>query len=695
MGGRDVTAGPVRIGGRRRWVAETTPKTRRAGRNIPALDGIRAVAVLLVLAEHGGVPGVPGGFLGVDVFFVLSGFLITSLLLDELGRTGRISLRDFWVRRARRLLPALLIVVAAVLVARALFPPDSITGLRDDAVAAFLWMANWAFVAQGTDYFSQGSPPSPLQHMWSLGVEEQFYLVWPLLIVAVALLLLTARKAAPALAVVRWTVFGLALAGAAASATLALRWVSEENVNRVYFGTDTRVQALLIGAAAAALLVRDWSALTSGVTVLRNRWIRWAARLASVAGIAVLAFVAHRATGAVADFRAGLLIAVAVGAVLVVVPVALDQRGPVARVLALPPLVWLGAISYGVYLWHWPVFLVLNGERTGWTGWPLFAVRCAVTLAFAALSWWAIEQPVQRWRPSSVPMLRLATATAATAAVLTATFVRVDIAAPLDDPLDISSAAMVMPEVPVLVGSGVDDSATPTVAVFGDSVAWTLMRYFPPTPELHLADYTTIGCGIARGGPYRMTGQELTQKPECDTWPSRWAQRIEHSRPDTVLLMIGRWEIVDRMHDGDWANVGEDAYDEYLRGELNRALDIVSATGANVVVTTAPYSRRAERSDGSLYPEDRPARTDAWNALVREVAAERPNVTVLDLNKKMGPGGYYQNRVDGIRLRGDGLHPTPEAVEWLAPWLISALEDSALQDRAPKKSSPSTTPPGR
>src|SRR5689334_1921870 len=127
MGGRDVTAGPVRVGGRRRWVAETTPKTRRPGRNIPALDGIRAIAVLLVLAEHGGVPGVPGGFLGVDVFFVLSGFLITSLLLDELGRTGRISLRDFWVRRARRLLPALLIAVAAVLVARALFPPDSIT----------------------------------------------------------------------------------------------------------------------------------------------------------------------------------------------------------------------------------------------------------------------------------------------------------------------------------------------------------------------------------------------------------------------------------------------------------------------------------------------------------------------------------------------------------------------------------------
>ncbi|CAN5454761.1 acyltransferase family protein [soil metagenome] len=680
-----MTAGPVRVGGPRRWVAEDPSRGRRrlaGSRTIPALDGIRAVAVALVLAEHGGLPGVPGGFLGVDVFFVLSGFLITSLLVEELGRTGRISLRDFWIRRARRLLPALLIVVCAVLALRHLFPFDAVTGLRNEAVAAFLWMANWAFVAQGTDYFSQGSPPSPLQHMWSLGVEEQFYLLWPLLIVAVPLTVLLCRRAAPTLRTVRLTIFVVALAGAAASATLAIVRVSSDTeanaLNRVYFGTDTRVQALLVGAAAAALLVRDWSSLTAAGNVIRSRWLKWAARLASLAGVAVLALIAHRATGSVADFRSGLLIIVAVGAVLVVVPVAFDQDGPVARVLSLRPLVWLGAISYGVYLWHWPVFGVLNGERTGWSGWTLFVLRCTVTLALALASWWVIEQPVQRWRPSTVPMLRLAAATVATAAVATVSLVRIDPMPVQDEPLDISSAAMVMPEVPVRVGT---DSAqlapgTRSVAVFGDSVAWTLMRYFPPTPGLHLADYTTIGCGIARGGPYRMTGTELKQKPECDTWPSRWAQRIEHSRPDTVLLMLGRWEIVDRMHDGEWASVGESEYDDYLRGELNRALDIVSSTGAHVVVTTASYNRRAERADGSLYPEDETERVDDWNDLLRSVVAKRAakNVTVLDLNKKMNPGGYYQNRLNGIRLRIDGVHPTPDAVEWLAPWLIEALE---------------------
>jgi peptidoglycan/LPS O-acetylase OafA/YrhL len=641
-------------------------------KGIPALDGIRAVAVGLVLAEHGGLPGVPGGFLGVDVFFVLSGFLITSLLLEELGRTGRISVRDFWIRRVRRLLPALLVVVAAVLVARSMFPDDAITGLRDEAVAAFLWLANWAFVAQGTDYFSQGSPPSPLQHMWSLGVEEQFYLAWPLLIVGIPLTVLAVRRTAPSLRAVRWTVFVIALTGAAVSATLAILLVSDETLNRVYFGTDTRMQALLLGAAAAALLVRDWPALTAGGPGIRSRWGRWGARLASLAGVAILAVAAHGASGAVDDFRSGLLIVVAVGAVLVVAPAALDQRGPVARVLSLRPLVWLGAISYGVYLWHWPVFLVLNGERTGWSGWSLFVVRCAVTLGLAMASWWVIEQPVQRWRPAAVPMLRLAAATAATAAVATATFVRVDVT-PAVEPLDISSAAMVMPEVPVIVGPGTANPGTRSVAVFGDSVAWTMMRYFPPTPDVQMADYTTIGCGIARGGPYRMTGEELNQKPECDTWPSRWSQRIKHARPDAVLLMIGRWEIVDRMHDGDWAHVGEEDYDAYLRGELGRAMDVVASTGAHVVVTTAPYSRRTEQSDGSLYPEDDPDRTDDWNELLRDVADGRPNVTVLDLNQKLGPRGVYTNRVDGIRLRTDGVHPTPEAVAWLAPWLLDAL----------------------
>lgn len=629
------------------------------------MDGIRAVAVALVLADHGGIPGLSGGFLGVDVFFVLSGFLITSLLLDEHRRTARIRLGDFWIRRARRLLPALLVMVLVVVAARDLFSPESTASLRDDAVASFFWISNWAFVAQRADYFAQGAPPSPLQHTWSLGVEEQYYLLWPLLLIGVAVLF-WAR--------LRLAVFVLSTVGVVASATAAIVLTTDSTLNRIYFGTDSRVQALLVGSAAAALLVRDWSVLNDGGTLIRTRWGHIVARILPFIGLAVLAAAAHYATGSVSDFRSGLLIVVAIAAVLVVAPVALEQEGPVARALAWRPLVWLGAISYGVYLWHWPIFLALNGERTGLSGWPLFAMRCAATVALAAASWWLLEEPIRRWRPMFVPMLPLAGATVATAAVVTMTVLPVGVKPEMVQGPAIDSAALVAPEVPVEVRKPTaHDPGTRSVAVFGDSVAWTMMRYLPPTPGLAFTNYTTIGCGIARGGPYRYVGQTLNQKPECDAWPSRWSQRINHDRPDVVLLMVGRWEVVDRMNEGVWTDILETGYEDYLRGELNRALDILGATGARIVVTTEPYNRRAEKPDGSLYPEDDPDRVDEWNALLRSVVKPRKNVEVLDLNDKLGPGGVYTNWVDGIRMRSDGVHPTPQAVKWLTPWLTDAL----------------------
>ena len=421
------------------------PKPRGSG--VPALNGIRGVAVALVLVGHSGIPGVTGGFIGVDIFFVLSGFLITSLLLDEIGRTGQLDLGSFWVRRARRLLPALLIMVLAVIAARLLFPPDAVSDLRNDATAAFLWVANWAFVSHQTDYFSQGAPPSPLQHTWSLGVEEQYYLIWPVLIAAVAVLLAVIarrRQKTPTIVAVRRAVLVLAVLGMVGSAAEAILMASDASLNRVYFGTDTRAQALLIGAAAAALLVRDWPAIMAGLPLIHSRWVRWLAWGVPVAGVAVLAAITHVATGSATEFRNGLLIVVAVAAVAVIAPVALEQNGPVAWVLSTRPLVALGVISYGVYLWHWPVFLVLNGEHTDWSGYALFAARCAVTLVLAVGSWWLIERPVRRWRPVHVPQLRLAAATMATAVAVAIVVVpvgtRIDPSSP-----DITQAALVTP----------------------------------------------------------------------------------------------------------------------------------------------------------------------------------------------------------------------------------------------------------
>jgi peptidoglycan/LPS O-acetylase OafA/YrhL len=654
---------------------------RRSG--IRALDGLRAIAVGLVLAGHGGIPGVGGGFIGVDVFFVLSGFLITSLLLDELGRTGRIELTGFWIRRARRLLPALVLMVLTVAAARELLPSQALTGLRNDAIAAFLWVANWLFVAQKTDYFTQGAPPSPLQHTWSLGVEEQYYFVWPIVLIAVTLLLAARARRYFGRATVggaRFATFVVATVGALASAALAIVLASNTTRDRIYFGTDTRAQALLTGAAAAALLVRDWPSLNRGWCLIGTRWGRRVARFLPLLGVAGLAAATHYATGSAGEFRHGLLIGVAIASVVVIAPVAMEQRGAIARVLALPPLVWLGTVSYGVYLWHWPIFLALNGERTGWSGLPLFAARCAATVAVAATSWWLIERPIRRWRPSRVPLLPLAAATVASAAAVTLLVVPVGTGPGLREaglPPGVSAVSAVSPSPPG--GShpgpvGPRDPHRPfTVSVFGDSIGWTWMRYLPSTPGFAFLDHTVIGCSLVRGTPYRYIGQTLDQRPECDGWPLRWSAQIGQDQPDVALLIIGRWETVDRVSEGQWTHIGDPTFDAYLNGELQRALNILGASGVRVMVATVPYSRGGEKPDGRLYPEDQPDRVNLWNTMLRKTVAQHGGVQILDLNKKLCPDGVYTAKVDGIKVRSDGVHLTPEGVKWLTPWLEESL----------------------
>ena len=549
-------------------------------------------------------------------------------------------------------------------------------------MAAFLWVANWRFIAEKTDYFTQGAPPSPLQHTWSLGVEEQYYFVWPILLMVVALGLAARarrRNVWGTVGAVRLAVFVLAVLGALASAAVAIVLAGRSSSDRVYFGTDTRAQALLVGAAASALLVRDWSALNRGWCLIGPRWSRWVARWLPIVGIAGLAVATHLATGSAREFHAGLFIAVAVAAVIVVAPVALEQRGWIARILAVRPMVWLGTISYGIYLWHWPIFLVLNGDRTGWSGVRLFAARCAITLAVATVSWWVIEQPVQRWRPILVPLLPLAGATLASAAAVTFLVVPVGVGpGGLGVSPNVSAVAAVSPSPPIgqreAQGPAQRDPHRPfTVSVFGDSIGWTLMHYLPSTPGFQFVDHTIIGCSLVRGTPYRYLGQTLEQKPECDAWPTRWSAEIGRDQPDVALLIIGRWETVDRVNEGRWTHIGEPSFNAYLSAELQRALNIFSAKGVRLMVGTVPYSRRGEKPDGRLFPEDEPDRVDQWNALLRKVTKRQSNVQILDLQRKLCPDGVYTAKVDGIQVRSDGVHLTPEGVKWLTPWLEESV----------------------
>ena len=358
---------------------------------VPAFDGLRAFAVLSVMAFHNGFSWIPGGFYGVDAFFVLSGYLITSLLLVEWGATGAIRFGRFWARRARRLLPALFVLVAGLAVLHLAWPgamdwPDPL----GDSAATLGYAANWHFIASNAGYFA-ASAPSPLIHTWSLAIEEQFYLVWPLLVFAfLGGFARRGRHRRGAADRRRRLVWLGALCGAGALASAALMWrltPTGASPNRAYYGTDTRAQALLVGAVLAVVL-----------TVFRSRseHVRRFGALSGVIGLVGAAVVWDRVpeTSPLA-FHGGFLLA-SLASAAVVAGVVLAPTSPVARLLSLRPLRYVGSISYGAYLWYLPVPLVITPERAHVDGWALFAIRTAVTLSIAALSARFVELPIRR-----------------------------------------------------------------------------------------------------------------------------------------------------------------------------------------------------------------------------------------------------------------------------------------------------------
>jgi hypothetical protein len=209
--------------------------------------------------------------------------------------------------------------------------------------------------------------------------------------------------------------------------------------------------------------------------------------------------------------------------------------------------------------------------------------------------------------------------------------------------------------------------------VFGDSVAWTLMRYLPLVPGIRFTDHTVLGCGIITGGPYRYFGAQYPDSRTCDAWPRRWRRELRADRPEEVLLLVGRWETMDHQYQGRWQHVGDPAYDRHLAALLGTAISLLGSTGARVIVATEPYNRRGEQPDGSLYPEDNPERVTSWNRLLRMVAAAHPGTRLLDLNRKLCPDGTFTWTVDGIQVRSDGVHLTPDGVRWLTPWLVREL----------------------
>ena len=355
----------------------TRPTVESLGHR-PALDGVRAVAVAGVVTYHVGGQWLPGGFLGVDLFFVLSGFLITGILLDEIDRDGRVSLPTFFARRARRLLPALYLLLIVVCAwAAFIAAPEAIGDLRGAALAALFYIANWFFIITGQSYFAEMQGPSPLEHTWSLAIEEQYYLLWPLL------LLLLVRRASPRIVAV--AIVALLMLSVVLMAVL----YDEGDPSIAYFGTFSRMHELLVGSLLAFAVKRGWALPRSA------RWTAWIA-LALIA--AMMATVSD--TGAFYYRGGSLVFCVVVAWLLLALGSGPPGGGPTA-LLSWRPIAWIGLISYGIYLWHWPLILWLTPVTTGLTGAPLAMLRLGATLAIATASFYLLEQPIRRGRIGS------------------------------------------------------------------------------------------------------------------------------------------------------------------------------------------------------------------------------------------------------------------------------------------------------
>ncbi|MGH9046217.1 MAG: acyltransferase family protein [Acidimicrobiales bacterium] len=660
--------------------APSEARHERGLRYIPALDGMRAFAVAGVMAFHGGLPFLPAGFLGVDLFFVLSGYLITTLLLGEWGRRATIGLRRFWSRRARRLLPALLLVVVFVCLYGAfVVPSGTYPDLRADAFSTLFYVANWHFIEVGSNYFVQTGPVSLLTHTWSLAIEEQFYLVWPLLVLVV--LKLTRR---PVVLLV------ICVGGALGSALeMALLYGRGADLTRLYYGTDTHAQSLLVGAALAVALTmvaERQRRQETGSGVRDTSTVNWQWRTLSLRTRRLLDVLGAFGAGATAIlwwrlsytasflWRGGFLVtSLAVAAILVAVVCA--QGSLLGRALAVAPLRFLGRISYGMYLWHFPLFQWMDGARVGLTGYPLFAVRCAATVVVATVSYYALERPIRsgeflrRWRA----WVATPVAVGAVVAVIVATTAASGALVAGGKPTGPAprgrrtTSAVSLPLTPASPAAAARGRSA-TILLVGDSTAVTLG--FGLSVDAHhygatVVDGGIIECGVVPVEEEQTLGGDDHPGTNCrpDTapsgqWPGLWATWIDKYHPTVVAILFGRWEVSNVEWRGKWTDILSSAFARAVEDQLQRAVRVASSKGAHVALMTAPCYSSGEQPDGAPWPADSPARLAAYNRIVRSVVASNPKrASVVNLNGAVCPGGHFASTLDDVVVRApDGVH---------------------------------------
>lgn len=660
----------------------------------PALDGLRALAVLAVIAYHDNYPWAKGGFLGVDLFFALSGFLITTLLVLEYRRGQAIRFAAFWARRARRLLPALLLVLCFVAVyTHFVALPWERVGIRDDGIASLFYVANWRFILDQQSYFQLFAAASPLKHMWSLAIEEQYYVVWPLIVLSCLRL---ARGSVRLLGAV-------CVAGVLVSVIAMRVRFTPGDPTSAYYATDARAHTLLIGALLALLFLL-WTPKRRAQTAI--------AALGVVALMAV--FVAWRTTSgtSAAYYRGGSALFAVAAAVLIAGAM---QPGVLSSALSFTPLVWIGRISYGLYLWHWPIDVWVVPSRVSVDDTALNVLRLGLTFIAAIASYHLVERPIRErsFRPK-VALFAFAPAAAVVAGIVvlsaagaTAPPSYLAGSAPSGDALAATAADGTGPPQfiwgfgdPLICGdprpqdtaeadtAAAEDGALPLpdaarqqrILLIGDSTAcslWSGLHAVGDEQGISTDQGSVFGCGIAIDEFTSTRNEAVTPNTSRCRPFLDWAipHALTRAKP-TLVIWMSVWEKSDLVIDGRTIVADTPEWEAEIMKRMDATLAELTANGARVVmVTEAPPAPNPAQSIETFDRVADDAGYARLNSLLQRFAARHPDkVSIVDLARQLCPDGPpCPENVDGLHARPDGRHFTPTAAVWAARFVLSEI----------------------